>query len=466
MVQAPSILLVHSHDEKLATLGGAFEKLSSDNSFKLQVFTCSDPDKLASMIAMHTPNLIVTIRNNSESKFYNILNSFDSSINERWVEVGSFTEAFDTERILYLINLAVDKFVGNHSIEFKSYPTGPRFSICVPMYKATIEMVDKLYASVKKQSFQDWELVIFGTELTHWSVKRILDIMEQDPRVRYVKNTDPLSIGNIGRTKHNCFVNAVGEYLIELDHDDELVPRALEILNEAIESYRKVVAPDGPEFLYTDCWERNVENNTPIDYGRNYAFGLGSRCDWDESVEDSEFEKIVFKSSDMNPYNLQSFNITPDISSAALRHIISVPNHMRVWKRTFYHKIGGHSRTLSICDDYELILRSFVNATTKFMHVVLPLYIQNMHGDNSQESSRNFIQYLVPRIFKIYESKINEICGNKTKIDDDIVRWYHNHGNQFETEDLEEKSVKFFCTDMQSYVESRIKAIKSGEELE
>ena len=41
-----------------------------------------------------------------------------------------------------------------------------------------------------------------------------------------------------------------------------------------------------------------------------------------------------------------------------------MPNHCRVWNRDTYHKIRGHSRHISVADDYELIVKTFLE--TKF----------------------------------------------------------------------------------------------------
>ena len=51
--------------------------------------------------------------------------------------------------------------------------------------------------------------------------------------------------------------------------------------------------------------------------------------------------------------------ITPDINALSIRHIVAEPNHVRCWKKEFYHKIGGHNIELSVLDDMDLLIRTF-----------------------------------------------------------------------------------------------------------
>ena len=112
---------------------------------------------------------------------------------------------------------------------------------------------------------------------------------------------------------------------------------------------------------------------------------------------------------------------------------------MRVWERAFYHQIGGHCKSLSICDDYDLILRTMLNVETKYnvLHVAFPLYIQNMYGANSQEPNRDFIQRLVPYVWAKYGDKLNDKwLENQSKIDEPILEYWNRHGG-FENVDLD-----------------------------
>jgi hypothetical protein len=51
-----------------------------------------------------------------------------------------------------------------------------------------------------------------------------------------------------------------------------------------------------------------------------------------------------------------------------------MPNHVRVWRKDVYLKIGGHRKDLPVADDLELIIRTFLE--TRIIHIKKMLYIQ------------------------------------------------------------------------------------------
>lgn len=57
------------------------------------------------------------------------------------------------------------------------------------------------------------------------------------------------------------------------------------------------------------------------------------------------------------------------------------PNHVRCWKKEFYHKIGGHCKDLSVLDDMEILVRTFLYG--KMTKVEKVLYIQH-EGDGER----------------------------------------------------------------------------------
>jgi hypothetical protein len=78
-----------------------------------------------------------------------------------------------------------------------------------------------------------------------------------------------------------------------------------------------------------------------------------------------------------------------------LSHIVSVPNHPRIWRKEVLLKIGNYSEFLPISDDYELVVRTAVK--TKMARVHKLAYIQYMNN-----SSNNFSL--------IRNSEINRLC--------------------------------------------------------
>jgi hypothetical protein len=98
----------------------------------------------------------------------------------------------------------------------------------------------------------------------------------------------------------------------------------------------------------------------------------------------------------------QSFNINPK----TIRHIVGVPNHIRAWRRKDYFNSGGYNRRLSIADDYELLINTFL--TTKMLRIKKNEYLQFIHnsGENTHNLSRADIQRRVRTIADTYNIKI------------------------------------------------------------
>ena len=64
-----------------------------------------------------------------------------------------------------------------------------------------------------------------------------------------------------------------------------------------------------------------------------------------------------------------------------------MPNHVRCWEKNFYHKIGGHNIDLSVADDMELIVRTFLYG--KMAKVNKVLYIQHQgESDGKKQQQR------------------------------------------------------------------------------
>jgi hypothetical protein len=93
-----------------------------------------------------------------------------------------------------------------------------------------------------------------------------------------------------------------------------------------------------------------------------------------------------------------------------MRHIVGIPNHFRAWERDTYFRIGAHNRRLSIADDYELLVRTFLG--TRMVHVPKLCYLQYMHANeavnNTQNVSRADIQRRVRSISTFYNEAIRD----------------------------------------------------------
>jgi glycosyltransferase involved in cell wall biosynthesis len=229
-------------------------------------------------------------------------------------------------------------------------------SIFTPTHRA--DYLREAHESLVRQTFTDFEWVIVpnGGELT------IPDTIRQDPRVRILPAPAGLS-GRIGALKRFACGECTGDVLVELDHDDLLVPRALERVLDAARS--------GAGFVYSDC-----SNFYPDGSCQTYAADFG----WTVGVElvDGHMYQVM-----------HSF----ECDARSLCEIFFAPNHVRAWTREAYELAGGHDPELEVCDDHDLVCRTYL-AGVEMRHVPECLYLYRLQigGRNSYLERNELIQ--------------------------------------------------------------------------
>jgi O-antigen biosynthesis protein len=120
----------------------------------------------------------------------------------------------------------------------------PRFSILTPVYDTPADVLGAMLASVGAQGFDDWELCLVDDCSSEPHMREILDrARRDDPRVK-VRQRD--SNGGIVAASNDGLEMAKGEFVALLDHDDELHPDALALVDEAI------AATPEADYVYTD----------------------------------------------------------------------------------------------------------------------------------------------------------------------------------------------------------------------
>jgi hypothetical protein len=106
--------------------------------------------------------------------------------------------------------------------------------------------------------------------------------------------------------------------------------------------------------------------------------------------------------------NFQHVCVSTPINRLTMSHIVGVPNHIRCWKTSFYHSIGGHNHHLPVADDYELIVRTVI-ASTCWVRISEMCYIQyrNRNGNNFTFIRNQLIQDLVRIISLKYSDQLD-----------------------------------------------------------
>ena len=281
-------------------------------------------------------------------------------LKKRWIRLPSLDAVVINNHVLD----AYIKLITTHE--------SPTFSIFTTCYHS-YDKIHRAYQSVLCQTMHDWEWIILddSVEENHYAfLKGVL----QDPRVRLYKREHS---GFIGQVKQEAVSLCKGKYVLELDHDDEIMP---DLLSDAVRVFED---PD-VGFVYTDYCNL-YENGTPFKYGDYFSLGYGGY--YKKKVK----ETWVFVA------------MSPNINSATLSHIVSIPNHARMWRRKVLLEIGNYNEYLPISDDYELILRTAVH--TKMVRIPKLGYIQYMNDlANNFSLIRNseinrLRSYLTPHCF-------------------------------------------------------------------
>jgi glycosyltransferase involved in cell wall biosynthesis len=256
-----------------------------------------------------------------------------------------------------------------------------KISICTPTYRTNPDVLSRTWASLKAQTYKDWEWIIWDDSDNGDGVWRQIYGLASDERFKISAHRSHIHSGNIGRLKRQLMMVADGEILLELDHDDELTPDCLELVAKKF---------DDPEvgFVYSD-WCEILEDGLSGRYPNGWAFGYGSDY-WSD-------EHGVWVMS------------APKLNGVTMKHIVSAPNHVRCWRSSVYRELNGHNPKFPVADDFELCVRTFL--TTKMEHIPRMLYRQHIGPTTTQRVKNHLIATLVKEIAEEYGNAIDERCA-------------------------------------------------------
>jgi glycosyltransferase involved in cell wall biosynthesis len=321
---------------------------------------------VVSKISEMDPDCILTVGEKWED--FPEISGLPYDYRKRWLHFGDISDSVGESAYRCSMNYILDPFYGEN----------PLISFFTPIFNTGNKLM-RTYESVKSQTYTNWEWVLVDDSSDGGKTLKIARrIAETDPRVK-VYDFGNKTGGVIGESKYRAASMCSGKYLMELDHDDCLTRDAGYWMVEAFKKY-----PDA-KFVYSDCAEIST-NGQSMTYGDGFSFGYGS-------YRDEVYDGVVYKV--MN---------TSNINPKTIRHIVGVPNHFRAWDRLFYHSVGGHNRRLTIADDYELIVRTFLN--TRMVRIPKLLYFQYYHSSNTQDQTRSDIQRRVRTISGYYNERI------------------------------------------------------------
>ena len=335
------------------------------------VLVLESDDSLEAVLASGHVHVIATF---GSLEGFPVLGALPYEVRRRWIHCD------DTAAELAVVaDQIMACFLGVVSASNTDAP--PLVSVFTATYR-TGDRIHRTYRSLLAQTYDNWEWVVLDDSGADDETFLIVSALANaDSRIRLFRADR--HCGVIGEVKRRCCGLARGDILVELDHDDELTQTCL---GDVVEAFQRF--PDAG-FAYSDCAEV-FESGVNATYGDSFAFHFGT---------------YRYEQYEGREYLVMNY---PDINAKTVRHIVSMPNHVRAWTREAYTAIGGHSPDVHVADDFELCIRTFL--TTRMVHIKRFGYIQHLgdQGENTQRQRNAEIQRLVRYFARFYEDRIHQ----------------------------------------------------------
>lgn len=203
----------------------------------------------------------------------------------------------------------------------------PKISILLLSYNRA-KLIKRAVASVLKQSYKNWELIIQDDCSTDGSFEVVKELAKLDERIKIYKNEENLGIP---KNRKAAYENSTGELIGHLDNDDFLYVNALEYMVNAFIKYPEIgIAYSDQSFI--------DDKGQPMEYVANKDYG-------------------------------------EPLTSYGWRHL-------GVYRRTAYEATDGYNTTLAYgCEDGDLFMQ--IAEKFPFRRVPHVLYGFNNVGDHA-----------------------------------------------------------------------------------
>ncbi len=346
----PLVVFLHHKKDKLHDyLNSQF--LNIQFAYEVVEYNASKKDLIQKTInKFHSEeyNVLVTVGNDWK-EFIDIHSYLVPKINKKWIHLSMNEITSNIQD--------VNRRILNCFINYLPLRIRPKISCFTTSFKS-FEKIMRPFHSLQKQTFQDWEWVIIDDSDDDKHFKYMKEhVSSKDHRIRYFRKD--YNNGNIGNVKNEAVSLCRGEYVLELDHDDEILPDCLEEIVAGFDKYPEV------GFIYMNFAEC-YEDFKPFTYGKGWGMGYG-----DYYTQD---------------YNGHTFQVATsvDINDLTMSNIVGVPNHPRAWRKSVLTEIGNYSECLPIADDYEILVLTALK--TKMLKINKFAYIQYKNSGNNNFS--------------------------------------------------------------------------------
>jgi len=205
----------------------------------------------------------------------------------------------------------------------------PKVSVYIPAYNA-IEYIQEAIESALNQTYTDLEIVVVNDGSTDSTGEFLNEIYGSHPRVSVLHQENSGISAASNKAIHHC----KGEYILQLDSDDALLPEATEMLVSVLEK-------NDIGFVYGDAYLTDQTGNA---YGKAYSWSMFDR----------------FKLLDG-----------------------MMVHHPRMFRKRDFNRLSGFDTSLSNAVDYDLFLK--LSEIADGYHLQTPLYLYRQHNTNTSK---------------------------------------------------------------------------------
>ncbi len=212
----------------------------------------------------------------------------------------------------------------NETYDITDLERNPLFSVVIPVYNVKDDQLIDCIESVRRQSYENWELILVDDHSSWESVGRVLKRYEKAEKIHVIYRSEN---GNISRATNDGIHAAKGDYIAFSDCDDVLAPNALYEMARALNEHPEY------DFIYSDE---------------------------DKLSEDGSMRHDPFFKPDWSPDTFLSMMYT---------------NHLAVYRTELVNKTGGLRPEFDGAQDYDFTLR-FLELTdnSRIGHIPKVLY--------------------------------------------------------------------------------------------
>ena len=222
--------------------------------------------------------------------------------------------------------------------------TSPLISVLTPVHDPPLEMLEEAIASVRGQTFADWELCLVDDGSTKPEIIAALEHhAAADPRI-HLRRRD--QAGGISTATNTALELATGQYIALLDHDDTLTTDALQQVAD------QIAAQPDLDMIYSD-----------------EDILLDGRTIW------------VHLKPGWSPDTLRTNGYTC---------------HLGVYRRALVTDIGGFRSEFNGSQDVDMILR-LVERTDRIAHIPRILYHWRAHASSTAGGDAKPYAYVAAR---------------------------------------------------------------------